>query len=514
MTLSRRELLKRGAAGGAALALGPIAIGCGSDAEDSGPRVVIVGAGLAGLSCAYRLKGHGIASAIYEANPDRIGGRCWTAREFAGGQTAEHGGEFIDTRHRRMRAFAKQFGFELTDLYAVPNPGHPRLWLNGARRYPGGVPGATIFQRRIEAAAQRVGSYGYADATPAARAFDELSVAEWLDANIPGGSASLQGQWVWADMMSEFGLDADRLSALNLFYEYVENTPGADERYHVLGGNDQIPHALAGGAPRRDDPAWRRPRGPLRARRRELRHAVRGRRRRCLRRPRRPRASVHDVAAGRPHQGRAEPRSGGPASMSSGWARMRRSSCSSSGARSPTGGGTGTPRATRPSSRHGRARSASPARGSVVTTYFGGRSGAEGLAAREAHAPTLPVEVRRNLASLTRGGAMGLTGLGAGFNGRAWTDRWESDPWVRGSYAAYLPGQYTRYYGYIGQPEGRDSLRRRAHRDGEPGLPGGRRGVRRARGGGDCDGAGLGAPDHFPVTRRSQVRRKPEPTQA
>ena len=48
-------------------------------------------------------------------------------------------------------------------------------------------------------------------------------------------------------MASEFGLDADRLSALNLFYEYVEETPGADERYHVRGGNDQIPAAIAAG---------------------------------------------------------------------------------------------------------------------------------------------------------------------------------------------------------------------------------------------------------------------------
>ena len=106
-----------------------------------------------------------------------------------------------------------------------------------------------MFQRRIEAAARRVGPYGYADATPAARAFDELSVAEWLDDNCPGGSRGAQGQLVWAEMASEFGLDADRLSALNLFYEFVEDTPGADERFHVRGGNDQIPHALAAQLP-------------------------------------------------------------------------------------------------------------------------------------------------------------------------------------------------------------------------------------------------------------------------
>ncbi|MGB8150376.1 MAG: FAD-dependent oxidoreductase, partial [Candidatus Cybelea sp.] len=37
-------------------------------------RVVIVGAGVAGLTCAYRLRQAGIASRVFEAS-DRIGGR-------------------------------------------------------------------------------------------------------------------------------------------------------------------------------------------------------------------------------------------------------------------------------------------------------------------------------------------------------------------------------------------------------------------------------------------------------
>ena len=38
-------------------------------------RVVVVGAGLAGLSAAYRLKQAGIVAEVHEAS-DRIGGRC------------------------------------------------------------------------------------------------------------------------------------------------------------------------------------------------------------------------------------------------------------------------------------------------------------------------------------------------------------------------------------------------------------------------------------------------------
>jgi monoamine oxidase len=453
MALSRRELLKRGAVGGAALALGPAALRCGGNAEAAGPRIVIVGAGLAGLGCAYRLKQHGLASTVYEANPKRIGGRCWTAREFKGGQTAEHGGEFIDSRHRRMRALARQFGFELTDTYAATNPGHPRLWLNGARRRPGRIPGLGLFQRRIEAAARRVGRYGYAHATPAARAFDELTVADWLDSHIPGGSGSLAGQWVWMVMMSEFGLDADRLSALNLVAEFVASAPGADERFHVRGGNDQIPHALARALPdgtiRRGaalEALFRRGDGTYGMKFSGIGHdvfadhVVLALPFTTLRRvdlskaglSRKRRACIDDLGMGtnakvlmqfdqRPqHYGRWNGYGGGDAPFLQTW--------------ESTLGELG--------------------RGSVITTFFGGRSGAAGLAARDAHAPTLAIERRRNLRSLTRGGAMDLPGLAAAFSGRAWTDHWAADEWVHGSYAAFLPGQYTRYYGYVGRAEG------------------------------------------------------------
>ena len=95
-----------------------------------------------------------------------------------------------------------------------------------------------------------------------------------------------------------------------------------------------------------------------------------------------------------------------------------------------------------------------PGRSSIITTYFGGRSGAGRLIAAEPHAPTGAREVRRNLAELEQRGGMRLDGLSSGFNGRSWTDRWVADPWARGSYAAFLPGQFTKYYGYAGKPEG------------------------------------------------------------
>ena len=77
----------------------------GGNARGPGVRVAVIGAGLAGTTAAYRLARSGVQVRLFEAR-DRIGGRCWTARGFADGQTAEHGGEFIDTRHVHLRGLA------------------------------------------------------------------------------------------------------------------------------------------------------------------------------------------------------------------------------------------------------------------------------------------------------------------------------------------------------------------------------------------------------------------------
>jgi len=139
--ISRRQMLRMTGAFGAAVALaactplsrtaspGEAYAGELSSTKpgESQPRVAVVGAGLAGVTAAYRLSQVGIPVQLYEAR-DRIGGRCWTARGFADGQTAEHGGEFIDTRHVHIRGLAEELGLPLDDLWKGWLPGF--TWLN------------------------------------------------------------------------------------------------------------------------------------------------------------------------------------------------------------------------------------------------------------------------------------------------------------------------------------------------------------------------------------------------
>ena len=81
--------------------------------------VGIVGAGLAGLSCAYELQKKGLNAQLFEAS-DRAGGRCFSM-DF-GSQTLERGGELIDTAHKTMIGYAREFGLTREEMQVAHHP--------------------------------------------------------------------------------------------------------------------------------------------------------------------------------------------------------------------------------------------------------------------------------------------------------------------------------------------------------------------------------------------------------
>ncbi len=453
--MSRRELLRRSAMLGAAAAVTPAA-GWAAPATahswDRGrPRVAIVGAGLAGLACADRLHRLGGADVVvFEANPDRIGGRCWSSRGWAGGQIAEHGGEFIDTGHRRMRALAKRFGLRLEDLYAKPIPGSARLWLRrGLRRFEALRDPREAMVAELERAARRVGDYGWRNPSAAARRMDEMTVAQWLDDNVDGGSRSLLGRFVGAEMASEFGLDPERLSALNLLYQYVEAPATADERFHVAGGNDQIVAGLAESLPA----GTIRMGAPLEALERSghgfVLHAgdVGARFDRVVLAL--PFTLLREVDLSRAGLSRRKRRCIERLGMGT----NAKVIWQASGRPQDFGGWNGYLLADRPRFLSWESSLAQPGPEGLMTTYFGGRSGSSDLrfsGLDGAHGIATPPLAKYALGLYSRAGLGGMT---AARIGDVWVDRWRGDRYVRGSYAAFLPGQYTRFYGFAGRPE-------------------------------------------------------------
>jgi monoamine oxidase len=460
--VSRRELLARGAAlGGTALIAGPLAA-CGSGSSTpAGPRVVVVGAGLAGLTAAYLLHRRGTDVSLYEAHSSRVGGRCWSSRDyFADGQVAEHGGEFIDTDHTWMRALVRRLGLRLEDrnTYHRRRAGrYSRLYLDGSLRDEDDVyRDYAALRKRLRAEADRIGYLGGDYRYGRALAFDRQTAARWLDRNVPGGGGSLLGQVARGYLASEFGADAERLGATNLLYilegdsstEGPAETDGSDERFHVHGGNDRVPRGLAerlpDGALHLDAPleaVWRRG-GSYGLRFRGVRgdvaadHVVLAI----------PFTTLRDVDLGR-----------------AGLSRMKRQAIDELGM------GTNAKLLMQFRHRPGHYRrwdgylatdepgletwdtslTQSGADG-LLTVYSGGAVGA-GYRASRSHGPAPEPVVRDTLAALDRV----VPGLSRDFNGRAWLDDWVADPWVRGSYAAFLPGQSARYMGVIKRQEGR-----------------------------------------------------------
>jgi monoamine oxidase len=257
---TRRELLlgAGGLAAGATLARTPAgALAFRITKLQAHPRIAIVGAGLAGLRCAHMLwtqsPGDPVLSTVYEANPDRAGGRCWTLRDyFAAGLITEHGGSFLNSDQTAIRRLATNLGLKQVVVNGGDLLRGDEVFFIDGRVYTYAEANADWHDVGFPAFHKAAREMNTAAGT--AR-LDHMSVPEWLDST-EIGSGSRFGKLMMADTVTENGGDPDDQSALDLIVLLTGNPrsslyplPGDDERYTIVGGNDQLVSGMIGALP-------------------------------------------------------------------------------------------------------------------------------------------------------------------------------------------------------------------------------------------------------------------------
>lgn len=236
--ITRRELIEASVLTAAGLAA------CGID-HRSDHRVAVIGAGLAGLHCAYRLQQAGMHVSVYEAS-DRAGGRTWTARGmFPDAQVCELGGELIDGDHRVIQALVAELGLQLDDRSSgVPEGYAADTWFVAGVR----VPETSVVAQFSKVAGAMAADMTAADHDDAVFArLDHTPLSTWIAQRVPAADYPELNAILINAYRGEFGLECEQQSALNLIYLIGSDDPEpfrifgkSDERYHVHGGNDLI----------------------------------------------------------------------------------------------------------------------------------------------------------------------------------------------------------------------------------------------------------------------------------
>lgn len=216
--------------------------------QSGGPRIAIVGAGIAGVTAAWYLKRAGIGSTIYEAS-NRTGGRMYSATGVAAPEvTTELGGEFVDSSHKEILGFARRFGLRLIDTAAKSERGlkEAAFLFGGLERSPAEL--AAEFSQLSPALERDVRAAN----RPGWERFDRMTLAEYLD------SIGLKSGWLRAALdvafRTEYGMDIDEQSAMNLLSlinpklvkGHIRFFGDSDERYKIQGGNQKVADAVAG----------------------------------------------------------------------------------------------------------------------------------------------------------------------------------------------------------------------------------------------------------------------------
>ena len=247
-TFERREFLKKSAGLAVLFPAGLMAANVLSScatkptvkkpASQSNDPVIILGAGIAGLSAAYEFTRAGQPCEIYEAS-SRVGGRMFTKSGFnSSAMTCELGGELVDSDHDDLLKLCADFKIEV-DRFAPGDRGlSSNLYFFGGRIYTDKdlVRAFQPFARRLRQDRKKAFPEKAPDGfvSEYARRLDKLSLEEYL--------ARFRDVDAWVielirvAYVSELALDAGDQSAIGLL-SMLE--PETNKGFKIYGDSDQ-----------------------------------------------------------------------------------------------------------------------------------------------------------------------------------------------------------------------------------------------------------------------------------
>ncbi len=234
-------------AGGATITSGSLSSVHRALSQGKMPAIAIIGGGIAGLNAAYQLKKAGLKATVYEAS-NRLGGRIQSTTGAIGpGLVTDLGGSLINTDHADMLELVEAFDLKLfnraDDIKQLQLPGTAYFFENRMRSEQEVAENLRPLARQISKDAALLDQ----DYEKFAPEFDQLSVKQYLDRHVDKIPAPFIRTLIENTMRTEYGVEPDGASALLVIGilpvvegQSVDLLSYSDEVFSVQGGSGQI----------------------------------------------------------------------------------------------------------------------------------------------------------------------------------------------------------------------------------------------------------------------------------